>query len=298
MASPVNYEIMLNNRWLDEVILYDKRKLLKNGRIRVKSLLKLIKGIRGRFSLVVVPGTVSTSFTSDLLAFLTGAHVRVGVGGLDGQLNKSAFFFNVPVMLDWREDPHRHQTARNLDVAAPLGVRADDLSHELTLTGEEMEKGRAEATRLKSGKRYLFGFHPGAGKPPNRWPAGNFVDLIEELLARYSAVGFITSGPMDDEIIRTLLNNLKRPVELLENKPIREVASILREVDLYITNDTGLLHVAAGVGAPVIGLFGPTDPQQWAPIGKRIRYIQGEGGVIGAIPPNRVLELASELLEK
>ena len=89
MASPVNYEIMLNNRWLDEVILYDKRELLKNGRIRFKSLLKLIKGIRGRFGLVLVPGTVSTSFTSDLLAFLTGAHVRIGVAGLNGEPNKS-----------------------------------------------------------------------------------------------------------------------------------------------------------------------------------------------------------------
>lgn len=298
MASPVNYEIMLNNRWLDEVILYDKRELLKNGRIRFKSLLKLIKGIRGRFGLVLVPGTVSTSFTSDLLAFLTGAHVRIGVAGLNGEPNKSAFFFNVPVNLDWRGDPHRHQSARNLDIGAPLSLEVSDLSHEITLTETEVAQGKIEATRLRAAKTYLFGFHPGAGKPPNQWPAESFADLIKRLLSDYSAAAFITSGPMDDEVDRILLKSLNGRVELLKNRGIREVASIIKEVNLFVTNDTGLLHVAAGVGAPTVGLFGPTDPHQWAPIGDRIRYIQGEGSNVAAISPARVFELAADLLKE
>jgi len=65
---------------------------------------------------------------------------------------------------------------------------------------------------------------------------------------------------------------------------------------LYITNDTGLMHVAAAVGVPVLSLFGPTDPQQWAPMGGNNRYIYGEGGDISNIPVEQVVAATMEML--
>jgi ADP-heptose:LPS heptosyltransferase len=154
------------------------------------------------------------------------------------------------------------------------------------------------AARIRSGKRLLFGFHPGAGKPPNRWPTERFVELINLLLEMHDGAAFVTAGPMDEEVIDILLNSAKQSIELVENKNIRTVASIIKEANLYISNDTGLLHVAAGVGTPLVGLFGPTDPLQWAPRGENIRSIQGKGGSIAEIQVEQVFRCANELLEK
>jgi ADP-heptose:LPS heptosyltransferase len=298
LASPVNYQIMLHSRFLDEVILYEKREYLENGRLHPKNLLRFIRSLWGAFDMVVVPGTVSTSFTSDLLAFCTRARVRIGVESLDGRDNPSAFLYNAPVALDWHTSPHRHQTLRNLDILAPIKVRVDDLSHEITLTDEEVLKGKRETDRMRAGRRYLFGFHPGAGKPQNRWPSEKFVQIIASLGQGYNCTQFITAGPMDADVLKSILIEVNQKIEVVENKSIREIASIIKQVDLFISNDTGILHVAAGVGVPLIGLFGPTDPLQWAPMGHRIRYIQGEGGIIDAIGVDDVLRIASEVLQK
>jgi ADP-heptose:LPS heptosyltransferase len=296
MASPVNYEVMLHSRLVDHVLLYDKRELLENGRIHLKSLLRLIRSLRGSCDMVLVPGTVSTSFTSDFLAFLTHAQVRIGVESLDGKASRSSFCFNVPITLDWRESPGRHQTLRNIDLMASFGVQCEDLSLEIDLTEEELQEGRKRSEELKKGKPLLLGVHPGAGKPPNRWGAANFARLIDEL--RSEAAAFITSGPMDQEVLKETRIHLKQDIQVLENQAIRRVASIIKNADLYVTNDTGLMHVAASVGTPVLSLFGPTDPREWAPVGERNRYIRGEGGMTGNIPFESVIGAAREMLKR
>ncbi len=298
MASPVNQEVMLQNKYLDGVVLYDKREFLRNGRIYPLALLRFIKRLRAPYEMVLVPGTVSTSFTSDFLAFLTGSRVRIGVGSLEGRPNPSSFFFNVAEDLDWSNEPHRHQTLRNLDIARSLGLDTPDLSHEMTLLPDEILSGEELARTMRGQKPLLIGFHPGAGKPPNRWPAERFAELMDRLRERTGAEVFVTSGPMDDEVIAATLKSMKCPAQLLANQPIRAVASVLRKADLYVTNDTGVMHIAAAVGAPVVALFGPTDPEQWAPRGAKIRYIRGEKTEIEGIQINSVLQACLEALQR
>jgi ADP-heptose:LPS heptosyltransferase len=296
MASPVNQEVMLNSRYLDRVVLYDKRDFLRNGRIRPLALYRYIRSIRGVYDLVLVPGTVSTSFTSDFLAFLTGARLRIGVGSLAGHPNSSSYFFNIAEDLDWHSP--RHQTLRNLDVARSLGLDTPDCSHEMTLTAGEIEKGREIALGIRGTKRLLIGFHPGAGKVPNRWPAESFAELIDRLSGHSGGAAFLTSGPMDEEVVTTTAKQLKGLVQIIGNQSIRTIASIIKEADLFVSNDTGVMHIAAAVGTPVVALFGPTDPLQWAPIGPMIRYIQGEGGDIGKISVDAVFKAATGLIRK
>ena len=129
MTSPVNREVMLHNRHMDRIIDYDKRLFVGRWGLKVLPLLRYIRNLRAKqFDVVLVPSTVSFSATSSLLAFLSGAPWRIGVGSVDGKENRSAVFFNSPVRLDWRAEPHRHQTLRNLDVAAPLGLSSGRLT--------------------------------------------------------------------------------------------------------------------------------------------------------------------------
>lgn len=300
MASPVNAGIMEHNRFLNDILVFDKDEFLGAMWLRVGRLAKFIGQVRRReFDLVLVPSTVSVSFTSTLLAFLSGARARVGVRRLDGAEHPGAFLFNLPVDLDWRSDPHRHQTLRNLDIGKPLGLTTSDLRGEMTLQKGELEEGKNAVEKFlgdqfKKGPKVAL--HPGAGKIPNQWPAARFASVANLLASELDAALFVTQGPMDGEPVCEMTSLLKTRHFVIADRPIREVAAILAQMDLVISNDTGIMHVAAAVGVPVLSLFGPTDPLQWAPQGEGHRFILADGGEISAITVEEVLRAAREML--
>jgi heptosyltransferase-1 len=297
LASPVSYEPMMGNRYVDEVLNFDKREFVgKEG----GSLLRFPGYVRQlrkkKFDIAVVPSTVSVSFTSDLLAFLSGAPLRIGAGSIQGVRNRSGFLFTHPRDLDWRDRKAYHQVRRNMDIWPERFGDGVDLTIEITLREDELERGKSFLQKLSHGAPRVIVYHPGAGKIPNRWPAHLFARLADELSVSLPASTVITSGPMDDEPVRQMIEALHEPYELIKNQPIREVASAIRFADLVVSNDTGIMHIAASVGTPVLSLFGPTDPGEWAPTGERHRYIWGEDRDIGRIPFDTVLQTSQEML--
>lgn len=294
IANPVNYDIMRHHPYVNEVLNYDKQLFFrKPGR-----LFEFYRAMRKhRYDLAVVPVTVSISLTSNVLALLSRASLRVGAERLAEKDNPASFLFHVTSKLDWSEDPHRHQTQRNLDIVRPLGISTNELHHLIGITDDE----RADASRFlasfKAGRSTLIGFHPGAGKIGNRWPAEHFATIANMLYERFSVGVVITSGPMDDEPVHTMLRHIHPSYLIVRRKPIREVAAIISHLSLFITNDTGIMHVAAGVGTPTLSLFGPTDPKQWAPLGEKNRYIQSDDGDIHSITVDEAFNAASEMIK-
>jgi ADP-heptose:LPS heptosyltransferase len=281
---------MLNHPYLDEVIEYDKRKFWSAhaGALSVLGRLRT-----GSYDLAVVPSTVSVSSTSNLIARLSGARVRCGALSLDGAPNSTAWCFNVTVALGWGNAPHLHQAARNLAVVSPLGIATDDLTHRIGLTQSELGEARSELATLRRDHRFVVGFHPGAGKPPNRWSAERFAALANRAAKKYDAGIVVTQGPMDDEPAGEMLKRMTAPFHLVKNRPIRHVAAVIDALDCYVTNDTGVMHLAGATSPRVLALFGPTDPLQWAPVGEKNRYVLGKRGEINSI----VLEEVEESLD-
>ncbi len=299
LTSPVNHAVMLHHRLLDEVVNYDKREFLGGGRIKTKTVRAFIRMLRDfRFDLAIIPATVSMSFTSDLLGYLSGARWRIGPGGLDGKKNPGAFLYTHPIQLGWQDSPDRHQTLRNMDVCSGLSLPTPDLGLELTLLPEEAEAGRREVDTLRVGARPVVAFHPGAGKVLNRWPAVSFSRVITELHSGSGCTILVIKGPMDDAPVDDLVKRLHVPHYLIEKRSIREIASVLRSVDLLVSNDTGVMHVGAAAGTPVLSLFGPTNPCQWAPPGQKNRYLRCDSGMIADITVEVVLESVRRMLRE
>jgi lipopolysaccharide heptosyltransferase II len=299
VTSPVNHGVMVNNPYVNEIIRYDKREFLERGKLRVGRAIQLIRSLRARrFDLAIVPSTVSFSVTSDLLAFLSGASHRVGAGSVDGTANPASALFNAPVQLDWRNDLHRHQAIRNLDIARELELPTPDLASVIGLTEEEGHAAKEYLAHAGLAPDSFVAFHPGAGKPGNRWPARNFASIAQAIHREFSLGVLITCGPMDADALADMKARLSAPCHIVEKKSIREVAAILAHARLVISNDTGIMHVAAAVGAPVLSLFGPTDPQQWAPVGQAHRFLEAPDGRIASIPVARVLAAVREMLAR
>jgi len=296
MASPVNFDVMRHNRFVDSIILYDKRSLRRGQFLSLPAIASFVRSVRAcRPDLVIIPMSVSFSFTSCLLSWLSGAYWRVGAGTIDGRSHAGAGFLNLPVDLDWRADPHRHQVLRNSDTARTIVPEPGDLRCELGLTEEERRQGREFLASSFKGSGPMIGFHPGAGKLPNRWPAEHFAGTADILAREVGARILVTEGPMDGSVVGLMRGLLHKEAVIVRGKTIREVASILSQLDLVISNDTGIMHVAAGVGTPVLSLFGPTDPLQWAPSGKEHRFLH-RGPEIGTIAVEEVVTNAQEML--
>jgi ADP-heptose:LPS heptosyltransferase len=293
VASPVNHDIMLDHPWLDRVLLYDKRAAPGSR----GGLLAFWKELRGeRYDLAVVPSTVSISLTSGIIAKLSRAAVRIGPGRLEHRDNPAAFLYTHPVDLDWSAAPATHQTLRNADILRPLGLEVTDPVVVLGLRREEREGGVRLLADLRRSHKLLFGMHPGAAKPGNRWPAERFAEVARALHGEYRNGLVVTIGPRDSEIRDRLKGLLDVPHRFVENQPIRAVAAVIDGLDLYLSNDTGPLHIAGALSPPVLGLFGPTDPKVWAPPGRKNSFLAAKDGKIESLTTDEVLAMLRIIL--
>jgi ADP-heptose:LPS heptosyltransferase len=117
--------------------------------------------------------------------------------------------------------------------------------------------------------------HVGSGDPRKRWFPDRYREVIGSLVAGGAKV-LLLAGPADDDIVRRVYEGAEQAkVFIVREFPIRKVAAILERATLFLGNDSGLMHLAAAVGTPVVALFGPSDPVTWGPLGPRNVIVMG-----------------------
>jgi len=289
VTSRINDEIMRHHPYINETLLYQQTPLAAFWRF-----IRLLR--KRQYDLAIVPATVSLSSTSNFIAFFSRATVRIGAKHIGELENPTSFCFTTPVTLDWSAEPRRHQTLRNLDIVAPFGINGDDLTSVIGLTAEEIQSAKAFIQQFRRTYPMLVAIHAGAGKSLNRWEAKRFAAIANRLSREFNAGIVLTIGPMDDVTASDIKAHLQCPALLINNQPIRSVAAIIDQLDLCITNDTGIMHVAGATRAHVLALFGPTDPLQWLPIGKKNHYIASKDGDINSITEEEVYTVAGIIL--
>lgn len=118
--------------------------------------------------------------------------------------------------------------------------------------------------------RPVLAVHPGSGGEAKRWPFERFLAVIELLVQRFDPFLLLLSGPAEDEALKDRLDAFVRGRSAAvhyADADLVAVAALLSHADLYLGNDSGVTHLAAAVGAPVLALFGPTDRSVWGPQG-------------------------------
>ena len=188
-----------------------------------------------------------------------------------------------------------HMTRVLMDALKPVGVAPTAEPPEITLpSSAETEEVRVlaldsetedvrsrplsavpENARSLPSDGNLVAIHPGSGGSAKCWLADRYAALIECLVERgYRPV--VTFGPADDAVRRRILPRIKGCGALIaEGLPLLDMALLYARCRAMIGNDSGMTHLAATTGAPVIALFGPTDPAVWGPRGKEVRILWG-----------------------
>ena len=203
-------------------------------------------------------------------------------GVFEDNLRKSA---GGPVLTGLSRPPEGrriHMTHVLMDALEPLGVDAIADPPEIDLplgaaTEDVPKSAAAEDVSNLASDRTPIAIHPGSGGLSKCWPAERFRTLIECLVER-GCMPIVTFGPADDAVRRHILPRISdRDVLIVENRPLVDMAVIYGRCRAMIGNDSGMTHLAAATGTPVIGLFGPTDPAVWGPRGKNVRIVWGGG---------------------
>lgn len=294
VLSPQNYQGLVKNKYIDTLFVFDKKKL-----INPEYLASVKKLLKKEYDVVMVPVTVSISFTSCLLSRIANAKKRIGPLVLNGKMNNAAFFFNYRIEIDWRKQPDSNVSERCLDIVRPFGIDTTNFRSEISFNG----KDNAAAERFlsvinKANQKIIIGLHVGAGKVQNRWSLNKYCELIKQLNEKYKAVFYLTAANGDLESVNYVQNKCKEiPLPDFLNKPISEVAALISKSSLFITNDTGVMHVAGATETPQISIFGPTNPFNWAPVGPNKHFVR-KSELIDDITVDDIYKLSQKILDE
>lgn len=162
-----------------------------------------------------------------------------------------------------KRDKDRHAVEENLDVLRHLGLR--QLPPEFPIRFPDRP-------RSEPGPRIAV--FPVSRWVTKNWPARCYAELCARLQQRVGGTLFLMGGPDDRGVCDDLARSVgPGAVNLAGTCSLVETGSLLRGVDLVISNDSGPIHMAAALGIPVLALFGPTNPKRTGPYGSRHRVI-------------------------
>lgn len=288
VTAPICRELLQGHPDIDRLLVFDKVDMWSPRR-----LLSFWHTLQTpRPDLAVVMTTVSFSTTSALIAAASRARVRAGASSLPfgSHLSRAIYHLELPA-----GTPGVHEVEHNLEPLAALGIAVPRLPPHLVASPTAVQHARAFLERDVQGDGPLVVAHVGAGKLPNIWPARHFAAVLQALQQERGARVVLSEGPRDAAFVADVAAHLGGAARWQAS--LGDTVGLLSLTDLVLSNDTGLAHVAAATGVPTVVVFGPTDPQRWAPPGAHVHVVRSRTGFVADVAVEEVLHAARHALD-
>jgi lipopolysaccharide heptosyltransferase I len=186
---------------------------------------------------------------SAVLARLSGANRVIGFERRALREPHAAVFYR-----EHRSIPRgQHVIQKNLGLAAVLGVDTSVIEFPLDVPAGPEADGP-----------YVL-LNPGAAWPNKRWPPARFGELAAWLRRRYGLVSIVLWGPGEHDLAHEVVEASGDAARAAPPTTVGDVLALARGARLLVSGDTGPLHLAAAVGTPILGLYGPTSPARNGP---------------------------------
>jgi heptosyltransferase-2 len=257
LANSLVSPVFLHHPWVDRVITFDEKGSHKGfvGRMRLAGELR-----QHSFDLaVILPNSLNSAF----VPWLAGIPVRIGKTGDGRSLLLSHRF---PRSL---QPAGVHQTQNYLAIVEHFGITGDRKTQLIATTDQE---DRALASRLaKSGiaeDDFVLGINPGATYgSAKRWYPDRFAYVARTLSREWGARVVITGGPGETAIAADIERDLAGTcLNMAGLTSVRELMSLVKRCNFFITNDSGPMHLAAAFAVPLVAVFGSTDHSTTYPL--------------------------------
>lgn len=217
-----------------------------------------------RFDAVV---DLTDSDRSALMTFLSGAKVRIGFNR-EGRWRGWCYTHVVTAKYG-----SMHMVEYHAQVLPFLKILDKAQPPQLFVPPDATVYARKLLSTHGLGEHPLVLLHPAARYVFKAWPLERFAALADWLSLQGVHVAII--GSQREQMIGQQIVNLTKtkPHNLMGHTRVMDLAALMKESLLVIGNDGGPLHMAAAVGCPVVGLFGPSDPAVWGPQGESVRIL-------------------------
>lgn len=305
LVRPYARDIVEENPYINEVLTYDKHRSEKNLWGNIKFILNLRKK---KFDLAII---LHPKNSAHLLSFLAGIPKRVGYDKKLGTLLTT----KIP---HTKQFGLKHEIDYTLDVLRYIGIKPNDRSLYVPLNKSSEEKIADIFNKNGiSEDDVVVTIHPGASCRSRRWNLKRFTKVADALANKYGVKIVIIAGPEDkifgDEVAQRMT---VKPLNLSAKTAVSDLISILKRSKLFISNDSGPVHIACAVGTPTISIFGRNDrglsPMRWGPVGRHDVALHKDVGCevclahnckrgfkcLDAISVEEVLEAAGKILDK
>lgn len=293
---------------LDEIIEFDRRrygKMIHSYRAASDFIAFLRRLHRRHFDMVL---DLQGLFRSAFLSFCTAAPVRLGFS----QAREFAPFFYTQTIAVPSEPEHIVESYWRF--ARLLAIDQMGIQYHLPID----PGARRAAEDLLAGRQVMpcdpyIVFLMGGTHPAKRWPPERFAELADRIAEQYDMpVVLLGAGCAEITLARQVANKARsRIIDLVGQTDLQQLMALLKTARLVVGNDSGPLHVAAALQAPLVGLYGPTDPAIVGPYGqidgvvqvgadlvRKNRYSRNRCHRIENITVERVLQAVQEKLCK
>ena len=255
-------DVVLGGNLINSIFVFSKKPF------RILKTLWQLRKKHYDYSVIVFP---SNKWQFNVLAFLIGAKNRITHKYKCCQLKTLSFLQNKKILAV----EGIHDVEQNMNLLRIFGINPKKEESKLTFYISEEDKKFAEDFLKENHLEndFLVGTHPGAGGTnknwqgfSKRWPEENFIELYNKLIEEKNAKILIFGGPEEMELKNRIrhLSNHKENIIII-NESLKHIAAIIKKCNVFISNDSGLMHIAEASKVPIIGIFGPSNHIRTAP---------------------------------
>lgn len=268
-----SFDLLETNPNFDEVILWE---FMKQGSLKSLKFMCRFRKERFDVSIIAFP---ANRLHYNMVSFLAGAKLRFGHQYKHQNLIHFPFLNHKTIL----ESDELHNVKENLRLVEMLGVKTEGYTPVLEIFPTEEDDNRAEAfweENKLTAKPFVFGMHVWSTtlKDMHRkcWDKRKFAELIDRLHEQYDCEVALFEGPHDREVNAFILNSVRHKPIIVRDTTVRETAAILKRCSLLVTNDSGVMHVGAATGVPLVAVFGPTNVNWVGPVSDKCAIVRKE----------------------
>ncbi len=302
-AFDSNYrEVVESVDGLNNIISFPRREIYKSGLVkRILLYVRFINSLRSADCDVAID--LQGGNASSIASFLSGASSR-----LSNSSARRPYIYNIKIDLPVGEHKVRNYTK----VAEALGATIDEPHYRLYPSNRRTESLNKilELHRISS-HTPIISVHAGAGNIHKQWTTDGFVEITDWLTSEGFQVILVGSDRDLDKIEAIMTRLSHKAYNFAGTLSLGELMALFHMSSLFLGNDSGPLHLAAAMGTPVVGLFGPVDERRWGPLSTNSIVLRGEEACedcrekrkdchdfpcITTLKPDKVKKAISELL--
>jgi len=266
VVEPPAYDILTNNPYIDEIIVFEKKKFKSIGGFlkHIPAFASLMKS--GHYDVTL---DLQGLGKSAAITYLSHAPIKLGTCNM----RELSQYVSTPVC---GPNQNGHIVDRYLDVVRALGCKVDHVEFPIHITDTEADLTikRMQQAGMTEANPYVV-LAIGANWPNKRWPTTYYAKLIDWLYTKSLIPVLIGGGVVDDRLVAEINAKTEIPaIDLVGKTTLKQAAYVIRGAKALVGGDTGMTHLAAALRQNTIEIMGPTDAKRNGPYGQKENAIE------------------------